>query len=337
MQKALLSKKIIYAIDIDTWNEEEIRNSGKIDELICPYCNEPLILKLGTAKISHFAHKKANTDCFYSQISNAEYNLVEEAQVDFLSTLRTLYPDVSFDIAVRDYSSIIDVCGDNIKIKFISKYNPNVSHKDKSLLHIYLCNGYPVMPGLSSMMTDTLLYDVSKKHLILYKVKALPYTISTTTVEISNLIITKDNIVDYSNFTSEKIVFDQEVFDSIQDKILTSSKNTNNSYVKPKYKNKSTEVQPPFVRKPDNELYPNLYLYLLDIKNGIISLGEAENKLSYYLGLLYIDKKVWFKYNKNLKADEFTGSDFYCVIKRKLREMKAESIKFQELFNKLVG
>ena len=67
------TKEKIFAFDIkneygikDFLLEKKLRKMSINEELICPECGTPVILRAGEIKISHFSHKLKTKDCFFS-------------------------------------------------------------------------------------------------------------------------------------------------------------------------------------------------------------------------------------------------------------------------------
>lgn len=304
MQKAILNKIPILALDIDTPNEERIKKHSKNNELSCPYCGGILIFKSGSEKILHFAHKKANPDCFYSKIQSSDTSLFEEAQSDILSRLRTLHPNINFDIAVKEHDNLYDIVGTalgiEIKIKFFNDFQSMQKHKG-NCLKILISKGYRLALPFEQFTEDTLVYFVYEKDFYLFKVNNMPFEIFKCICGLDKILINTDNTISHKEFKGNSNVY--PLSRDKKSKINTISENSDNNYI---------------IKKPFNELYPNLYMYLLDIENGKIS-DETDivNTLSYYLKLLYNDKTVFFKYVPYLRSDRFYNSDYFVILKNK--------------------
>lgn len=314
MQKAILNKKPILALDIDTPNEDKIKEHSKSDELSCPYCGETLIFRSGTEKIPHFAHKRANPDCFYSKFQSADTSLFEEAQSDLLSRLRFLHPNIDFDIAVKEDDTLFDIVGFalgfEIKVKFFTDFQSLQKYKD-NCLKVLISKGDRLTLPYEQFIEDVLAYSIHEKAFYLFKVNNMPFEVFRCRCGLDQASINADSTISVKEFKGNSKVYPLDRG--------KKAKTKNSSYgSQVGFDTAPAPANEEPVKQSFNEMYPNLYMYLLDIENGQIS-DEAEiiNKLSYYLILLYNDKTVFFKYSPYLRADRFYNSDYFAVLKKK--------------------
>jgi Competence protein len=318
MQKAILNKEPILALDIDTPNEENIKEYSKNNKLSCPYCGETLIFRSGNEKISHFAHKIANPDCFYSKFQSADTSLFEEAQSDLLSRLRFLHPNIDFDIAVKEADTFFDIVGHSlgfeIKIKLFTEFQSLQKYKG-NCLKILVSKGDRLTMPFEQFIEDVLAYSIHEKAFYLFKVNNMPFEIFRGRCGLDQACINADNTISTKEFKGNAKVYPLDR--SKKSKTKTSSYDTQVGFdTSPNPANATANEEP--IKQSFNEMYPNLYMYLLDIENGkTIDQAEIINKLSYYLILLYNDRTVFFKYSPYLRADRFYNSDYFAVLKKK--------------------
>lgn len=335
MQKAILNKKPILALDIDTPNEEVIKDHSKNNELSCPYCGDTLIFRSGTEKLPHFAHKKANPDCFYSKFQSTDTSLFEEAQSDLLSRLRSLHPNMDFDIAVKENDTLFDIIGFalgfEIKVKFFTDYQSLQKHKG-NCLKILISKGDRLTLPFEQFIDDVLTYSIHEKAFYLFKVNNMPFEVLRSRCGLDQAHINADSTMSIKEFKGNSKVYPLDR--GKKAKAKTSSYGTQVGFDTTPNPTPANEEP---VKQSFNEMYPNLYMYLLDIENGQIS-DEAEiiNKLSYYLILLYNDKTVFFKYSPYLRADRFYNSDYFAVLKKKFVIIEKKNPKLTGILDKIL-
>lgn len=330
MQKAILNKKPILALDIDTPIEEKIKKHSKNDELTCPYCGETLIFRSGTEKIPHFAHKKANPDCFYSKFQSADTSLFEEAQSDLLSRLRFLHPNIDFDIAVKENDILYDIVGFTLgfelKVKFFTDFQSLQKYRG-NCLKVLISKGDKLTLPFQQFIDDILAYSIHEKAFYLFKVNNMPFEIFRGRCGLDQLCINDDNSISSKEFKGNTKVYplDKKKKSKVVDLYDT----------KTGFNNAPISEEP--VKQSFNEKYPNLYMYLLDIENGkVTDIDEIVNKLSYYLILLYDNKTVWFKYSPYLRSDRFNNSDYYTLLKKKFTVIEQKICTLKGTFDKIL-
>jgi competence CoiA-like predicted nuclease len=85
--KNTINNEIVYSYEYDT---EELRKLSKEKVLVCQECNNPVILRSGKVKVTHFAHNKCQ--CTYAYWEN-ESEAHMKAKIEIKAKLESLYPD----------------------------------------------------------------------------------------------------------------------------------------------------------------------------------------------------------------------------------------------------
>ncbi|MCH1626229.1 competence protein CoiA [Fredinandcohnia quinoae] len=75
-----LRKNGEYISLLDKWKREELQFLRRSEVFLCPACEEGVLLKIGTKKINHFAHKKG-AECAIKTESESEYHLQGKKQL----------------------------------------------------------------------------------------------------------------------------------------------------------------------------------------------------------------------------------------------------------------
>ena len=105
----------IFAFDVeneygikDLGIERKLRLGGEREELICPECKTPVILRAGEIKIPHFAHKIKTKECFYSTYT---YNENREKALKILYDLLKKFEDIEILDITKKFSEngVIDI------------------------------------------------------------------------------------------------------------------------------------------------------------------------------------------------------------------------------------
>lgn len=105
----------IFAFDVeneygikDIGTERKLRLAGEREELICPECKTPVILRAGEIKIPHFAHKIKTKECFYSTYT---YNENRQKALKILYNLLKKFEDIEILEVTKKFSEngVIDI------------------------------------------------------------------------------------------------------------------------------------------------------------------------------------------------------------------------------------
>ena len=113
----------IFAFDVeneygikDLGIERKLRLGGEREELICPECKTPVILRAGEIKIPHFAHKIKTKECFYSTYTYNEnrqkalkilYDLLKKFEnIEILEISKKFSENGVIDILIEDKNRI---------------------------------------------------------------------------------------------------------------------------------------------------------------------------------------------------------------------------------------
>lgn len=105
----------IFAFDVeneygikDIGIERKLRLAGEREDLICPECKTPVILRAGEIKIPHFAHKVKTKECFYSTYT---YNENRQKALKILYDLLKNFEDIEILDITKKFSEngVIDI------------------------------------------------------------------------------------------------------------------------------------------------------------------------------------------------------------------------------------
>ena len=160
MLNCLYNGKRINALSIENEDYEyrkEIKLAGTNKQLICEDCNTPMVFKICTQRISHFAHwKNMSIDCTYNDYSTSETEEHRQCKMILYKYFKRLYPDAlvetEYKVLPNRRSDIFVMFNDKSKLVLdiqrrdlsVSKWeNKHKDYKNAGITDIWLIAGIP--------------------------------------------------------------------------------------------------------------------------------------------------------------------------------------------------
>jgi len=134
----LVSGKTVYAWDVAKWDLKTIEKKRKSGDFVCPFCGSELTFRLGSKRISHFAHKPNKSCRFKTEPETFQHELMKFVVAKWFKDMGK-----KVDVEVRIGDHIADVVAEDIVVEV--QYSHISCAEAKRRTHTYTANNYYTM------------------------------------------------------------------------------------------------------------------------------------------------------------------------------------------------